>query len=183
MKAIIVAPKGVDYVETLDGFYIECFTRSPEAFFLVPFALGWSGFALNGIYGSQIAQGEFNPGLSLFGLPFVFGSIVLIAKAVMSVCGEVTFELKRDMLHCFVGIHPIGRRKAFVWREIASAREEVVSTGRRGNANHAIFVEGSERHVVGESLSAPQRYFVVRLLNQHRKPAKPDRVQPMLPPA
>ncbi len=160
-------PKGATYQTTFDGFVIECSTRSGEAFILVPFTLVWSGFSLGGIYGSQFSSGAFNPGMSFFGLIFVVGSIFLISKTLMTVFGEVRFELKGDTLYYFSGLHPVGKRKRIDWRSLAVAREEVESWGKRGRANHAIFLEGSERHVVGHPLSASHRYFVVGVLNEH----------------
>jgi hypothetical protein len=162
-----VAPKGAKYEETLDGFYLECSTRSGEAFFLVPFTLVWSGFSLTGIYGSQITTGEFNPGQSLLGLIFVIGSVCLLWQTLMKICGEVTLELNHGTLFYFTGIHPIGRRKTVVWRTIDLAREEIDSWGKGGRQYHAIYLEGLERHVIGKDLSAAHRYFVIQVLNEH----------------
>ena len=44
----------------MDGFRLTLSTRSCIAFFLVPFTLFWAGGSLGGIYGTQIAKGEFN---------------------------------------------------------------------------------------------------------------------------
>jgi hypothetical protein len=55
------APSGTWYLETgLRTFEIGATTRSPIAFFLVPFMCIWSGFSLGGIYGTQFSKGHFN---------------------------------------------------------------------------------------------------------------------------
>ncbi len=162
----LVAPKGATYEQTFDGFSIGCSTRSAEAFILVPFTLVWSGLSLGGIYGSQIVKGEFNPFMSFFGIIFLTGSGFLLSRTLMSIWGEVTFELRDGVLYYFVGIAPFGKKKSFAWRSIEEAREEVSSWDKHGKARHAIYLEGAERHVVGQALSAQHRYFVVRVLNE-----------------
>ena len=77
---VMTPPKGVDLVETMDGFRLTLSTRSCIAIFLVPFTLVWAGGSLGGIYGMQIKQGKFDLMMSLFGLPF-FGGVVLPDRA------------------------------------------------------------------------------------------------------
>ena len=47
-------------------------------FFLIPFACVWSGMSLGGIYGSQIVKHAIDWKLSLFGIPFLIGTVVLV---------------------------------------------------------------------------------------------------------
>lgn len=44
---------------------------------------------LGGIYGKQIYEGEFDLKLSLFGLPFLLGTIVIGSFALLTLCGRV----------------------------------------------------------------------------------------------
>src|SRR5688500_3614568 len=81
-------PRGVWYRPTPNGFELGSSTRSAAAIFLVPFMLVWSGGSMGGIYGSQIAKGDFNLAMSLFGLPFLFGTIVLGGFTIMTLCGK-----------------------------------------------------------------------------------------------
>ncbi|MBI2477147.1 MAG: hypothetical protein HYV60_00350, partial [Planctomycetia bacterium] len=69
-------PAGAWFYDDFRGWRIGASTRSRAAFFLVPFMCVWSGFSLGGIYGTQIAKGEFNLGMSLFGIPFVLGTLL-----------------------------------------------------------------------------------------------------------
>ena len=50
----------------------------PVVLFLIPFACVWIGGAIGGIYGTQIARHSFDLKLSLFGIPFVIASLILI---------------------------------------------------------------------------------------------------------
>ena len=90
---VTAPPKGVDFVETMDGFRLSLSTRSCVGFFLVPFTLVWAGGSLGGIYGTQIAKGKFDLMMSLFGLPFLIGSIFLIGLTIMAVAGRTVVEL------------------------------------------------------------------------------------------
>ena len=51
---------------------------NPVVLFLIPFACVWSGMSLGGIYGSQIVKQAFDWKLSLFGIPFLIGTVVLV---------------------------------------------------------------------------------------------------------
>ena len=82
-------PKGAWIKKEDNDLIIGATTRSPIAFFLVPFMLVWTGGALGGLYGSQFINGEFNLGASLFGIPFIIGAIIFCALTAMTVCGEV----------------------------------------------------------------------------------------------
>ena len=46
--------------------------------FLAPFTAVWGGFSLFGIYGTQIIKHQFDLKTSLFGLPFLFGTLFLL---------------------------------------------------------------------------------------------------------
>lgn len=66
------------------------------------------GGALGGIYGSQIMAGEFNLMLSLFGIPFVLGTLFLGSIALMTVCGKVVVSTSYDQGKIFTGVGPFG---------------------------------------------------------------------------
>jgi hypothetical protein len=141
-------PKGVDFVETMDGFRLSLSTRSCIAFFLVPFTLVWAGGSLGGIYGTQIAQGKFNWMMSLFGIPFLLGSIALIGLTIMTVAGRTIVELAGDKFSVRTGALGVYRTKSAAWRDVRSCR--LTEATRRGrNSYHTSFqlefkVDGGE---------------------------------------
>lgn len=51
---------------------------NPVVLFLIPFTCVWSGMSIGGIYGSQIVKQAFDWKLSLFGIPFLIGTVVLV---------------------------------------------------------------------------------------------------------
>ena len=124
-------PKGVQLAETMDGFRLTLSTRSYAAFFLVPFTLVWAGGSLGGIYGTQIAKGEFNWMLSLFGLPFLVGSFFLIAITVMAVAGRCVVELAGGKFSIRTGALGVYRTQSAAWDDVVSCRlTEATSRGR-----------------------------------------------------
>jgi hypothetical protein len=145
---VMTPPKGVDFVETMDGFRLSLSTRSCIAFFLVPFTLVWAGGSLGGIYGTQIAQGKFNWMMSLFGIPFLLGSIALIGLTIMTVAGRTIVELAGDKFSVRTGALGVYRTKSAAWRDVRSCR--LTEATRRGrNSYHTSFqlefkVDGGE---------------------------------------
>ncbi|HYL81949.1 MAG TPA: hypothetical protein VEU07_14115 [Candidatus Acidoferrum sp.] len=159
-------PPGVS-VERVGGeTVISASTRSPLAFFFVPFMLVWSGGSLGGIYGSQIYRGVFDPVLSLFGIPFLLGSVFLGSYALMTLLGRVVVRISGGEGAIFTGIGPLGFQKRFRLADIARV-EERFSRFRSGNQNlHAIALEGKQRMVFGSLLNDERRYFVLSALRQ-----------------
>ena len=132
---VMTPPKGVDLVETMDGFRLTLSTRSCIAVFLVPFTLVWAGGSLGGIYGTQIAKGEFNWMMSLFGLPFLVGSFFLIALTVMSVCGRTIVELAGGKFLIRTGALGVYRTQSAPWPDVRSCR--LTEATRRGRNSYS----------------------------------------------
>ena len=124
-------PKGVQLEEAMDGFRLTLSTRSAIASFLVPFTLFWAGGSLGGIYGTQIAKGEFSLVMSLFGIPFLAGSVILIALTVMTVWGRCVVELARGKFSIRTGALGVYRAQSAAWDDVLSCRlTEATSRGR-----------------------------------------------------
>lgn len=132
---VMTPPKGVDLVETMDGFRLTLSTRSCIAIFLVPFTLVWAGGSLGGIYGMQIAKGEFNWMMSLFGLPFLVGSCFLIALTVMSVAGRTAVELAGGKFSIRTGALGVYRTQSAPWHDVRSCR--LTEATKRGRSSYS----------------------------------------------
>jgi len=126
------------------GFEVGVSTRSPLAFFLVPFMCVWSGFSLGGIYGTQFIKGHFNLGESLFGIPFILGTLLFGSIAIMSVCGKVVVSVDGDDGIIFTGVGPIGLRRRFNWRNVTGIRR-TEKYGNRGSVSQQITFDGEKR--------------------------------------
>ena len=127
----LAVPKGVRLEETMDGFRLTLSTRSCIAVFLVPFTMFWVGGSVGGIYGTQIAKGEFSLFMSLFGLPFLVGSFFLIAITVMAVAGRCVVELTGGKFSIRTGALGVYRTQSAAWDDVLSCRlTEATSRGR-----------------------------------------------------
>jgi len=116
-------PAGARFLVRQGGFAATASTRSAQAWFLVPFLCVWSGFSLGGIYGSQLLSGEFNLFQTLFGIPFILGTLLLGSKAVMSAGGRVLVERDAENGCVFEGVWRIGWTRRFRWSDVASVTE------------------------------------------------------------
>jgi hypothetical protein len=164
----LTPPKGVDVVETMDGFRLTLSSRSCIAFFLVPFTLFWAGGSLGGIYGTQISKGKFELFQSLFGLPFLVGSVFLIAVTAMAVAGRSVVELAGGRLNLRTGALGIYRTKSADWRDVRGCRLTEVT--RRGRSSYAtsyqveVAVEGAEPLRFGVGAERETMLWVTRFL-------------------
>ena len=114
-------------------FQVGSTTRSALAFFLVPFMCFWSGMSLTGIYGTQIKRGHFDLLQSLFGLPFLIGTVFLGSAAAMAVAGKVVVKVAGDSATLWTGVGPVGWKRTFNWRDVTSIQQTEGWGGRRGN--------------------------------------------------
>ena len=161
-------PKGMWFHRTPDGFELGSTTRSAAAIFLVPFMCIWSGGSLGGIYGSQIAKGDFNLGMSLFGLPFLAGTVLIGSLALMSVCGKVCVRAKGLDGEVFAGVRGVGFRRRFKWDQVKSIRQ-VTRIGSKGRRYQQVRLEVEKDIAVATSLSKARMDFFVAALRQLRQ--------------
>jgi hypothetical protein len=133
---------------------------------LVPFTCVWAGGSLGGIYGIQIANGTFNLLFSLFGLPFLVGSIFLIGTTIMTVCGKVELRLQSRQGNVFVGVGRFGWRRSFCLDDFETITEAGATTRYSGSTGGGILLQGKTRLRFGTGLSEARRHFVLNALRQ-----------------
>ena len=160
-------PKGAWFRKGIDGVVVGASTRSPVAFFLVPFICVWSVVSVGTIVGSQIAMGQFDLSASLFGIPFILGSLLFGALALMTVWGKVEVSIGK-VSSVFVGIGPIGWKRRFDWSTVQTIREDSSQVRYPGGHAGTIVLEGKERLTFGMGLNEPRRYFVLNALKYLR---------------
>ena len=98
---------------------------SKGALFLVPFTCVWAGGSMGLIYGTQIYSGKFNLAVSLFGIPFLLGSLFLGFICLFALgAGKHMLTLERGKGRFFWGIGPIG-----FWRNFTYDRQTKVEQG------------------------------------------------------
>jgi hypothetical protein len=165
-------PRGAWFDDTGNGWRIGATTRSPIAFFLVPFMCVWSGFSLGGIYGSQILQGRFDLVASLLGIPFLLGTLLFGSIAVMSVCGKVVVSTDSNEGRVFIGVGPLGWRRRFDWASISAVDEALLGYHYPGSHALTISLVGQSRIKFGGMLSEARRYYLLQGLRKLRASGK-----------
>jgi len=159
-------PGGAWFHETApNAFEVGVTTRSATAFFLVPFMCVWSGFSLGGIYGTQFRQGHFNLSQSLFGIPFILGTLLFGSIAVMTVAGKITVKVNGDDGAIFTGVGPVGWRRKFNWRDVTDIRRTEYY-GRRGSVSQQITFDGQKQLNFGSNLGGGRLDFMFAVLRR-----------------
>jgi hypothetical protein len=167
---------GASFHATSDGFLLHASTRSVQAVFLVPFFVFWSGLSLNSIYGTQVRQGVFDFSRSLFGVPFVIGTILLGIQAVLSVCGHIRISRRADRGTVFQGVGRVGWARSFRWSDLNYVREERVASGRSSYQAIVLRFKPGARGKLrfGRLLSDERREFLISMLRSQIANSEPS---------
>jgi hypothetical protein len=170
----LTAPPGGAWFRQIPprGFEVGVSTRSAIAFFLVPFMCVWSGFSLGGIYGTQFVKGHFNLKMSLFGIPFILGTLLFGSIAVMAVCGKVVVQVDGDAGVIFTGVGPLGWRRRFSWRGVSAIRK-TTKYGNRGSISEQLTFEGEKRLNFAAGVKSERLEFMLAALRQMRRELGP----------
>ena len=157
-------PKGAWLSRNARGFEVGASLRHPVAFFLVPFMCLWSGGSLGGIYGSQIYKGQFNLEESLFGIPFLIGTIIIGAITLFVLFGKMTIRVENDQGVVFWGLGNIGWRRRFKWNEVTEIQQTVCGSSN-GKPMKQITLHAGRKIGVGP-IPAVRQQFVLAALRQ-----------------
>lgn len=156
-------PKGMWFKRTPCGFEIGARVRDPVAFFLVPFTCAWAGGTTWMLYGKQIATGEFPIFESLFGIPFLFASIVLILASLFVTFGKVMVTVENNNALAFTGFGPLGFRRRFKWDQVKDIR---IAPNGESNGRPAKDITIRAPHEIGLAWNMKeerQAYFLAKL--------------------
>lgn len=161
-------PRGVRVEELMDGFRLTLSTRTKAAFFLIPFMCVWSGGSLGGIYGTQIYKGEFDLKLSLFGIPFILGTLLFGSIALMSALGQVVLEQRNGILLHRIGFLGLFWTRRRDWNAYERAElQETTSRRKSGySTSWSIALKGpAGEHELGSGVDRERLAWVLRYLN------------------
>jgi len=157
-------PDGTWIIKDFNSTIIGSTTRSPIAYFLVPFMLVWSGGSLGGIYGTQLLSGKFDLFSSLFGIPFLLGSVFFWSITLMAIWGKVELTLDNQGGKVFTGIGNMGLVKRFLWSEISSIKDKNSDFRYPGSQGGSIVIEGKKKISFGLSVAEERRYYLIRAI-------------------
>lgn len=159
-------PHGAWYEPQPNEVIVGATTRSAAALYLIPFTCVWAGFSLGSIYGSQIANHEFSLSDSLFGIPFLIGTLFMLRMILMSVFGKVEIHANREGGVIFTGIGSIGRKTEFLWRDISNIHNGTTRPIFQRYDQEAIVMEGKSSITFGESLNDERQYYILNALRK-----------------
>lgn len=108
---------------------------NPVILFFLPFTCLWAGGSMAGLYGTQIVRHEFNLQQSLFGIPFLIGSIVLVSACLFMLFGKYVVTLSAGKGSVFAGVGPFGWTRRFAYGYNTTVNLESW-TRRGGNGLH-----------------------------------------------
>jgi hypothetical protein len=162
-------PRGTWVQRKAAGFKVGASTRSGAAFFLVPFMCIWSGGSLGGIYGSQLWKGEFNLMMSLFGIPFLLGTILFGSFAAMSACGKVEVRVDNERGEVFYGVGRVGLRRRFRWWKDVRISKRFVRGNEGGGSEQVEIFDGEKKVSVLSGVKQERMEFVLAALQQMKR--------------
>ena len=135
-------PKGVRIEESpIRGRSILYRKLSPALIFLIPFTAVWSGGSMFGLYGTQLREGHFDLFRSLFGLPFLLGTVVLVSVVLFLLLGCWRIGYSRGVLAVALEIGPISYTRRLNCDRSARVSLQTSSWQRNGAPMRVIQVE------------------------------------------
>ena len=161
-------PKGVRVGGDLIGGIVIGYHRfSRVLLFLIPFTALWSGISLAGIYGQQIVQGKFDPQLSLVGLPFLVGTVVLLTVIAFLLFGTRRVAVGRGQCEVFMGVGPFGWRRSIPLGPETTVCLEPGSVRINNVRQRDVVVTTGERTLkFGATLPEEARVFIAAVLQK-----------------
>lgn len=166
-------PKGVRLEESvIHGQTIIYKKISPVVYFLIPFTAVWSGVSMFGIYGTQIAKGRFDLYSSLFGLPFLLGTIVLVSIILFNLFGRWQISFSGGTLVVALRLGPLAWTRRHPYDQSTRVRihhSPDVTVNNR--PQQLIFVETQGRTLkFGSTIPEAARVFIAELIRRRIHP-------------
>jgi hypothetical protein len=164
-------PRGIRIENDFRGGITIIYHRlSPVLLFLIPFAAFWSGGSMWGIYGTQFMKGKFDLGQSLFGLPFLIGSIVLVGIIVYLLVGKWQIALGDGAGSVFVGVGTLGWTRYFTYNRNSLVTMRMTSVEVNHMPQKGISIRTDEKDFVfGAMLKEDAKQFIAATIMKEIK--------------
>lgn len=161
-------PKGVRIEDSpLGGRSIIYRKISPAVLFLIPFTAFWSGGSMFAIYGSQLKKGHFELMPSLFGVPFLLGSVVLISIIGFMLCGRWRIHYNQGLLEVVIEIGPFGWTRRLACDRSARVSIQASAWQNNGAPQRVIQVDCQSNTLkFGAGIPDPAKAFIAEALRR-----------------
>jgi hypothetical protein len=135
--------------------------------FIIPFTVFWSGFSMFGIYGTQIKDGKFDLMRSLFGLPFLFGTIILLSVIFFGLFGRWRIGFSGGLVSVALQVGPIGWTRRILCDRSANVGIKAAKWYKNNVPQKVIEVDCLGKKMrFGSSLSDDAKVFVAEMLRR-----------------
>jgi hypothetical protein len=173
-KILDAPPKWVRMETGFNGEATIVYHRlSPMLWFFLPFTVLWSGGSMIGIYGTQIWNGKYDLGQSLFGIPFLFGTIILLTVILYMIFGKWIITLDRGQGKVFVGVGSLGWTREFSYNRDSLVSLKMTSVQVNNVSQKGISIRTDDKDFVfGALMKEEAKRFVAAAILQQVENAK-----------
>ena len=161
-------PKGVRIEDSaIRGRSIIYRKISPIVLFLIPFAAAWSGGSMFGLYGTQLREGHFDLLRSLFGLPFLVVTVILVSLILFMLFGRWRIGYAQGLLTVAMEIGPFGWTRRLTCDRSARVSVQTSIWQRNGTQQRVIQVDCQGNTLkFGSALPDPALTFIAEALRR-----------------
>lgn len=161
-------PKGVRFVDNPVHGKSIVYRKIPASLvFIIPFTMFWSGISMGGIYGTQIAKGEFNPAISLFGIPFLIGTVVLVTTIVFGLFGRWRISFNHGVMAVVAEVGPVGWTRRISYDQETRVCVKTSGRSKNGQPQETIQVaSGGNLLKFGSSIPDEPKRFIAEAVRR-----------------
>jgi hypothetical protein len=173
-NSLDIPPRHVRVEKGFNGETTITFHRlSPTLLFLIPFTAIWSGGSLWLKFAPQIRNGNFNLAETLSGLPFLLGTVILLAYVAGVAFGRWVVKLNQGDGEVFFGVGSLGWARHFSYRNTSVVRFIATSAKVWGKRQNGILVRtGEDNFVFGTTIKDDVRWFMAAIILQQVRQLK-----------
>lgn len=171
LDVLATPPRGIKIERDFSGATVITYRRlSTALLFLIPFTAFWSGLSMWGIYGGQIKKGEFDLHQSLFGLPFLFGTVVLLSIITFLLVGKLQVTLKNGKGCVFVGVRSLGWNRFFTYNQDTLVSMRMTNVQVNDVSQKGILIRNESTDLVfGTMLKEDAKLFIAAAIMKEAK--------------
>jgi hypothetical protein len=139
---------------------------------LIPFTAVWSGMSMFGIYGSQIAKGTFDLSASLFGLPFLIGTVGLVSLILFYLFGRWQISFSGGTLAVALRLGPLAWTRRHQYDQTTRIRiHHSLNVTVNERPQQLISVETQGRSLqFGSTIPEEAKVFIAELIQRRIHP-------------
>ncbi len=137
----------------------------PGVWFLIPFTAFWSGFSMWGLYYDALRQTPPDWKRMLFGIPFLLGTIALLATIAFGLFGKWVIALEGGLGTMFVGVGSLGRSRTFSYSRHSMISIKDSGVRQNGKPLQCICIQDDRQEFkFGSGIEEPCQRYIAALI-------------------